>query len=167
MRTASKGDGVMTDETKKTIIENGTEIDGSIKSDRPIVLSGSMKGQILAPSLEVTASGTIKGTVKVNQFSCHGEVGGEVTAETVELAGSVCDATVIRAKSLDVKLAQGSGGVQVSFGNCELQVGELPARPNAKSTGTARESSKETSKVAAASHSVPTEVVDAVSELIK
>jgi cytoskeletal protein CcmA (bactofilin family) len=153
----------MADDMKRTVIENGTEIDGAIKSDRAIVLAGSVKGQVTAPSLDVTQGGTMKGTVKVNQFSCKGEVGGEVMAESVELSGKVLDATVIRSKTLDVKLAQGQGGVEVTFGNCELQVGELPAKPAAKSKDTATESSKMVAKAQA----VSTDVVDVVSDLMK
>ena len=153
----------MAEETKRTIIENGTEIDGAIKSQRPIVLSGSVKGQITAPSLEVTKDGMVKGTVKVSMFSCQGEVGGEVDAETVELSGRVCDATVIRSKTLDVKLAQGEGAVEVTFGNCELQVGDLPARANAKPAA----STSESSKMVAAAQTVDSKVIDVVSELMK
>ena len=104
----------MAEETKRTIIENGTEIDGAIKSERSIVLSGSVKGQITAPSLEVTQDGKVSGTIKVSKFSCKGEVGGEVFAEAVELSGRVCDSTVIRSKTLDVKLAQNEGAVEFS-----------------------------------------------------
>ena len=153
----------MAEETKRTIIENGTEIDGAIKSQRPIVLSGSVKGQLTAPSLEVTKDGMVKGTVKVSTFSCKGEVGGEVDAETVELSGRVCDATVIRSKTLDVKLAQGEGAVEVTFGNCELQVGDLPAKKQAKPVT----STPETSRVVAAAQQVDPDVVDVVSELMK
>jgi cytoskeletal protein CcmA (bactofilin family) len=158
----------MAEETKRTIIENGTEIDGAIKSQRPIVLSGSVKGQVTAPSLEVTKDGMVKGTVKVSLFSCKGEVGGEIDAETVELSGRVCDATVIRSKTLDVKLAQGEGAVEVTFGNCELNVGELPAMKKAKPAASAAESSKaESTKMVAAAQRVDADVVDVVSELMK
>ena len=153
----------MAEETKRTIIENGTEIDGAIKSQRPIVLSGSVKGQVTAPSLEVTKDGMVKGTVKVSMFSCKGEVGGEVDAETVELSGRVCDATVIRSRTLDVKLAQGESAVEVTFGNCELQVGDLPAMRKAKPAASATESSK----MVAAAQRVDADVVDVVSELMK
>jgi cytoskeletal protein CcmA (bactofilin family) len=153
----------MAEDTRKTVIENGTEFDGTIKSERPIVLSGSLKGQVTAPSLDVLPSGVVKGTVKVSQFFCKGEVGGEVMAEAVELSGRVCDATVIKAKTLDVKLAQSEGGVEVSFGNCELHVGELPARPGAKTSTTTSESTK----MVSSADKVPNEVVDAVSELMK
>ena len=158
----------MAEEMKRTIIENGTEIDGAIKSQRPIVLSGSVKGQVTAPSLEVTKDGTVKGTVKVSMFSCKGEVGGEVDAETVELSGRVCDATVIRSKTLDVKLAQGEGATEVTFGNCELQVGELPAMKKEKPAASAAATSKtESSKMVAAAQRVDADVVDVVSELMK
>jgi cytoskeletal protein CcmA (bactofilin family) len=153
----------MAEQTNKTVIENGTEIDGTIKSDRPIVLSGSLKGRIAAPSLEVMPGGTVQGTIKVTRFSCKGEVGGEVVAETVELAGRVCDATVIRAKTLDVKLAEQADGMQVSFGVCELHVGEKPATAKAKPAASTQESSKSVGSV----HNVPSEVVDAVSDLMK
>jgi cytoskeletal protein CcmA (bactofilin family) len=168
----------MAEDNRKTVIESGTEFDGTIKSERPVVLSGSLKGQITAPSLDVTLTGKVQGSVKVSQFSCKGEVAGEVLAECVELSGRVCDATVIRAKTLDVKLAQSEGGVEVSFGNCELQVGDLPARPAAKANASTQESSKanapsgqpaaEASKAnPAGGQKVPNDIVDAVSELMK
>jgi len=153
----------MAEETKRTVIESGTEIDGAIRSERPIVLSGSVKGQITAPSLEVTQEGTVKGTIKVSRFSCKGEVGGEVFAEAVELSGHVCDATVIRSKTLDVKLAQGESGVEVTFGSCELQVGDLPARAHAKPTT----STSESSKMISASQMADSQLLDVVSERIK
>jgi cytoskeletal protein CcmA (bactofilin family) len=152
----------MAEQMKQTVIESGTQIDGTIKSERPIVLSGHITGKITAPSLEITKEGTVNGTVTVNQFSCKGEVGGEVIAESVELAGRVSDSTVIKSKSLDVKLAQGEGGVQVTFGNCELHVGDLPARPAAKPKATTTDSSK-----VADAQSAEAKVIDVVSELMK
>ena len=153
----------MAEETKRTIIESGTEIDGAIKSERPIVLSGRVKGQVSAPSLEVTHDGTVTGTIKVSRFSCKGVVGGEVDAETVELSGRVCDATVIRSKTLDVKLAQGEGAVEVTFGNCELHVGDLPVKTKAKPAA----STSESSRMVTAAQRVDADVVDVVSELMK
>lgn len=151
----------MADDTKKTVIEHGTDVDGTITSQRPIILSGNLKGQVTAPSLDVMAGGTVKGKVRVSQFCCRGEVSGEVIAESVELSGKVCDATVIRAKTLDVKLAQSEGGVEVSFGNCELQVGELPARPSGKTSTSSSDSSKSNAD------KVSNDVVEAVSQLMK
>ena len=118
----------MADSSKQTVIESGTEFDGSMKSDCPISLSGKLKGQVAAPSLTVTPSGSVHGKVKVTQLKAQGEVSGEIDAESVELSGRVSDQTVIRAKTLEVMLTQAQGGLQVTFGNCELQVGDKPAR---------------------------------------
>ncbi len=127
----------MAENVKKTIIEDGTEFDGSIKSECPIMLSGTLKGQVTAPSLSVTPSGAVKGKVRVAQLTSSGEVSGEVEADTVELSGKVSDETVIRARSLEVKLAQPSSGLQVSFGNCQIDVGDLPNLSKAESTAKA------------------------------
>jgi cytoskeletal protein CcmA (bactofilin family) len=115
-------------DSKQTVIENGTEFDGTMKSDCPISLSGKLKGQVSAPALTVTPSGSVQGKVKVAALKAQGEVSGDIEAESVELSGRVSDQTVIRAKTLEVMLTQSQGGIQVTFGNCELNVGEPKAR---------------------------------------
>ena len=117
----------MSDKTKQTVIEEGTEFDGKISSDCGILLSGMLQGELNAPSLKVTPSGMVQGKIKVTELWSEGEISGEVEANTVELSGQVNDKTVIRAKSLQVKLAKSDGGVEVSFGNCELEVGDKQA----------------------------------------
>ena len=81
-------------------------------------------GQVAAPSLEVTKTGSVHGKVKVEQLTSKGEISGEIDADTVELSGKVNDDTVIRAKTLEVKLENKDGGLQVAFGNCRLAVGD-------------------------------------------
>jgi hypothetical protein len=66
----------------------------------------------------------------------EGELAGEFDADTVHLAGSVKDNTVIRAKSLEVKLQPAQGKMQVIFGECALDVGEPVARDAAVSAAT-------------------------------
>ena len=111
---------------KQTIIEDGTEFDGSVSSSCDIMLSGRLKGEVLAPALTVGPTGSVHGCVKVEQLVSEGEVSGEIDAQSVELSGKVNDRTVINADSLEVKLSK-SSGVQVTFGNCELRVGERKA----------------------------------------
>lgn len=117
----------MPDNPKQTIIEDGTEFDGSVRSQCAITLSGKLKGELSAPSLTVTPTGSLHGQVKVTQLRSQGEISGEIEAESVELSGRVKDQTVIRAHTLEAKLNQTSGGLQVTFGNCELQVGQKAA----------------------------------------
>lgn len=120
----------MADSPKQTIVEDGTEFDGSVRSKCPITVSGKLKGEISAPSLTITASGSVHGQVKVSHLKSQGELAGEIDAENVELAGKVNDQTIIRATSLEVTLNQPGNKLQVTFGNCELQVGDKAKMAN-------------------------------------
>lgn len=122
----------MPENAKQTIIESGTELDGTLRSDCDVTLSGRVKGQLTAPALNVTQTGSIQGQVKVTRLKTEGEIAGEIDAETVTLSGKVNDQTVIRAKALEVSLAQPQGGMQVTFGNCDLHVGDAKARMQEK-----------------------------------
>lgn len=116
----------MSSGTKQTIVEEGTELKGTLSSTCPIVVRGRVEGDVETPSLLVSESGAVHGRAKVGTLRSQGEISGEFDAESVELAGRVKDNTVIRAKSLEVKLASADAKLQVSFGECELAVGDAP-----------------------------------------
>ena len=113
---------------KKTLVEEGTQFKGSLSSTCPVVVRGRVEGDVSAPSLQVSATGAVHGKVKVGEMQSHGELSGEFDAETVQLSGSVKDNTIVRAKSLEVKLAPTNGKLQVVFGECTLDVGEAPSK---------------------------------------
>ncbi|HEX6730902.1 MAG TPA: polymer-forming cytoskeletal protein [Pyrinomonadaceae bacterium] len=114
----------MSDDSAKQIVEAGTEFEGVLRSQSPVVVSGQLTGEVNAPSLTLTNDGSVFGKVRVNQLRSCGTLGGEIDAENVELSGSVSDNTVIRSKTLAVKLEESdSNTFAVSFGNCELYVG--------------------------------------------
>ena len=111
---------------KQTIVEKGTEFEGIVRSECPIVVSGQLKGEVVAPTLTLTPEGGVHGKVKVAHLKSEGSLSGEIDAESVELSGSISDDTVIRASAIEVKLNQsGERKLRVNFGNCELQVGDL------------------------------------------
>jgi hypothetical protein len=85
-----------------------------------------VEGELQTPTLTVSASGAVHGRAKVGEVHSQGEISGEFDAEKVELAGVVKDKTVIRARSLDVKLGAARGKLQIVFGECELSVGDEP-----------------------------------------
>jgi cytoskeletal protein CcmA (bactofilin family) len=114
------------DATKRTLVEEGTELKGSLTSTCPVLVRGRIEGEVKAPSLTVSPSGAVHGRAKVGELQAEGELSGEFDADMVKLSGSVKDRTVIRAKSLEVKLASENGKLQVVFGECELEVGEPP-----------------------------------------
>lgn len=112
---------------KQTLIEEGTNFKGSMTSSCPVVVRGRIEGDVESPSLWVSGSGAVHGKAKVEQLRSEGELAGEFDADTVQLSGAVRDNTVIRARSLEVKLDAGQGKMQVMFGECELSVGDNPA----------------------------------------
>jgi cytoskeletal protein CcmA (bactofilin family) len=124
---------------RKTVVDEGTQFKGSLSSDCPIEVKGRVEGEVAAPSLVVSPSGGIRGRVKVGELKSDGEIAGEFDADVVQLSGTVKDNTVIRAKSLEVKLAPPNGKMQVIFGECELNVGDEQAK---KDTGDAKEQPK-------------------------
>jgi len=126
-----------TPETKKTLIEEGTAFKGTLTSTCPIVVMGRVEGEMTGPSVEVTESGVLCGKAKVNELRSRGELAGEFDAQVVELSGRVRDKTVIRARSLEVRLERGDGRVEMVFGECELDVGDAPDKAQAVRDATA------------------------------
>jgi cytoskeletal protein CcmA (bactofilin family) len=112
---------------RQTLIEEGTEFKGTLSSNCPIVIKGRLEGQVSGPSLHVSASGSISGTVEVGTIDSEGELAGQYTAQVVRLSGRVKDKTVIRAQSLEIKLAGAKGALEVTFGECDLEVGDVDA----------------------------------------
>jgi cytoskeletal protein CcmA (bactofilin family) len=137
---------------RKTLVEEGTQFKGSLSSNCPIVVRGRIEGDVQAPSLTISSSGAVHGKVKVEELRSQGELAGEFDADIVQLSGSVKNNTIIRAKSLEVKLAPTNGKLQVVFGDCTLDVGD----PNAKAaTDTSRDVAKGGGKGAAAAKGSP------------
>jgi cytoskeletal protein CcmA (bactofilin family) len=116
---------------KHTVVEEGSSFKGTLTSSCPIHVHGRIEGDLETPSLTVSATGVVHGKVKVGMVRSQGELAGEFDADSVELAGIVRDNTVIRARSLEVKLASARGKLQVIFGECELAVGDEPTEHDA------------------------------------
>jgi cytoskeletal protein CcmA (bactofilin family) len=109
------------------VVEEGTEFKGALTSSCPIDVRGRVEGDVATPALTVSTTGAVHGRFKVGSVRSEGELSGEFDAESVELAGKVRDNTVIRARSLEVKLSSSAGRqLQVIFGECELSIGEEP-----------------------------------------
>ena len=62
---------------KQTLIEDDTEFKGKLSSKCPVVVKGTVDGEIAGPSLHVSASGTVSGQVKVTELRSEGTIGGE------------------------------------------------------------------------------------------
>ena len=113
---------------KRTLVEEGTTFKGSLTSTCPILVKGTINGDLEAPSLTVAATGSVSGKVKAGELKSEGELSGEFDVDRVVLSGSVKDNTVIRAKALEVKLSVTGSKMQVVFGEVQLDIGDMPSR---------------------------------------
>lgn len=111
---------------RQTIVEAGSEFSGKLNSKVDILAHGRIEGELSAPALRVSSTGAVHGKVRVTSLESEGEVSGDLEADTIRLGGAVRDNTVVKAKTLEVRLAGEAGKSQVVFGECELQIGEAP-----------------------------------------
>src|SRR5688572_8042696 len=118
---ATKGD-------KHTLIEQGTEFKGTMRSTCPVVVNGRVEGELSAPELDVTATGTVQGNIKAERLSSRGMLSGNIDAGDLFLSGPVGNKTVIKAKNLEVKLAPEQGRMELTIGECTLDVGDEPTK---------------------------------------
>jgi cytoskeletal protein CcmA (bactofilin family) len=110
---------------KQTLVEEGTEFTGTMKAKCKVVIRGSIDGELHAPAVNITPTGVMTGNVVAKTVESSGVLSGRVDADEISLAGEVRSSTVIRAKSLEVKLASEKGKLEVTFGDCVLEVGDM------------------------------------------
>jgi cytoskeletal protein CcmA (bactofilin family) len=110
------------------VVEQGTEFRGSMTSTCPVVVRGRIQGDLAAPSLSVAPTGSVHGRARVTAIDSQGELAGEFDADAVRLSGRVSDGTVLRAKTLEVRLSS-DAGMTVTFGESRLEVGDAPVPP--------------------------------------
>jgi cytoskeletal protein CcmA (bactofilin family) len=122
MSKADKNEAQM----KQTTVEEGTEFKGTLQSTCQVMVRGVVEGDLTAPTVIVSETGTVVGNVKAQCIQSAGILAGRVDADDVYLSGSVRSDTVIRAKTLEVKL-HSNNKVEITFGECILDVGEDPA----------------------------------------
>ena len=145
---------------KHTLIEEGTELKGSVSSKCPIVVVGKIEGDVTGPMIHIAATGVVAGRVNVKQLRSEGELAGEVEADVVQIAGTVRDKTRIRARSLEVTLST-KKGMEVVFGECELAIGDEPDKQAAIAAATAApEVAAPVSPVVEAAHDEPIKPVE-------
>jgi len=113
---------------KQTLIEQGTEFKGTMKSTCPVVVNGRVEGDLTAPELDITSTGLVRGNIKADRLSSRGNLSGNIDAGDLFLSGAVGSKTVIKAKNLEVKLSPEQGRMELTIGECTLDVGDEPTR---------------------------------------
>jgi cytoskeletal protein CcmA (bactofilin family) len=101
---------------KQTLVEEGTRFKGSMSSTCPIVVQGSIEGDVDGPAVTVSATGVVSGKTSTSVLKSEGTIAGTFEVDTAEIAGTVAKDTVLRASTLDLKLTVGTGKIQLAFG---------------------------------------------------
>jgi cytoskeletal protein CcmA (bactofilin family) len=133
---------------KQTTVEEGTQFKGTLQSNCRVLVRGVVDGELSAPVVVVAETGSVTGTVKAQSLQSSGVLAGRIDVDDIVLSGTVKNDTVIRAKTMEVKLAQGEAGkIEVRFGECLIEVGDDPglelgepreSRPAPKKSSSAR-----------------------------
>ena len=101
---------------KRTLVEDGTTFKGSLTSTCPVLVQGSIEGDVDGPAVTISATGAVSGKIVTGALKSDGKISGEFDVESAQLAGFVEKDTVVRASSLDVKLTAATGKLQLTFG---------------------------------------------------
>lgn len=101
---------------KQTLVEEGTRFKGSLTSTCPILVQGTIEGDVDGPAVTVSPTGAVSGKIATGALKSEGKIAGDFDVESAEVAGTVESNTVIRAASLDLKLTAPTGKVQLTFG---------------------------------------------------
>lgn len=99
----------------RTIIDEGTSFRGSLTSTCPVLVQGSVEGDLEGPALTVAATGSVSGKVKTGALRSIGKIAGEFDAESAQVAGTVASKTVVRAESVQFKLTVPDGKLELTF----------------------------------------------------
>lgn len=137
----SKGDK-SEGQNKQTTVEEGTSFKGTLSSTCQVMVRGVVDGDLTAPVVIVSESGTVVGNVKAQSIWSEGVLAGRVDADDVHLSGNVRSDTVIRARTLEVKLQRHKEKLEVTFGECILDVGDDPSAEAQESSSSSKRKSQ-------------------------
>lgn len=101
---------------KQTLVEEGTRFKGSLTSTCPIVVQGSIEGDVDGPAVTIRPTGVVSGKTAASALKSEGKIAGTFDVETAEIAGTVAKDTVLRASAIDLKLSVDTGKIQLAFG---------------------------------------------------
>ena len=97
---------------RRTLVEEETEFKGTMTSKCPIAVMGRVDGEIEAPSMHVSPSGSVAGTVKVGELHSEGELAGEIDAHIRGLTpwpGAFFEIAGKRVKVISARAVEGNG----------------------------------------------------------
>ncbi len=105
-----------------------------MKSSGPVIVHGSLDGEIEAPSLSIATTGTLHGNIRAESLRSYGTLAGTVDAGEVYVSGVVRSKTVIRARRLELQLGNSSKSqIELTVRTTNGELTALPSSPEASS----------------------------------
>ena len=86
-----------------SIIAKDTTIKGNLEFVGSLIVEGTRESQIKVIEMTIQKSGKINGSLDVRALNCHGQIEGNITAESVVIHSSAVVSGEIKATTLEIE----------------------------------------------------------------
>lgn len=86
-----------------SIIAKDTTIKGNLEFVGSLIVEGTLESQIKGIEMTIQKNGKINGSLDVRALNCHGQIEGNITAESVVIHSSAVVSGEIKATTLEIE----------------------------------------------------------------
>jgi cytoskeletal protein CcmA (bactofilin family) len=86
-----------------SIIAKDTTIKGNLEFVGSLIVEGTLESQVKGIEMTIQKSGKINGSLDVHALNCHGQIEGNITAESVVIHSSAVVSGEIKATTLEIE----------------------------------------------------------------
>lgn len=86
-----------------SIVAKGTSIKGNLEFAGTLIVEGSLESEIQGVEMTIQESGKINGSILVKTLNCHGEVEGNIAADSIVIHSSAVISGEVKTATLKVE----------------------------------------------------------------
>jgi len=86
-----------------SIIAKDTTIKGNLEFVGTLIVEGTLESQVKGIEMTIQKNGKISGSLNVRTLNCHGQIEGDITAESVVIHSSAHVSGEIKATTLEIE----------------------------------------------------------------
>jgi cytoskeletal protein CcmA (bactofilin family) len=86
-----------------SIIAKDTTIKGNLEFVGTLIVEGTLESQVKGIEMTIQKNGKINGSLDVRALNCHGQIEGNITAESVVIHSSAVVSGEIKAATLEIE----------------------------------------------------------------
>jgi cytoskeletal protein CcmA (bactofilin family) len=86
-----------------SIIAKDTTIKGNLEFVGSLIVEGTLESQVKGIEMTIQKNGKINGSLDVRALNCHGQIEGNITAESVVIHSSAVVSGEIKATTLEIE----------------------------------------------------------------